>query len=270
MSPRRAVSVVASVVFLACSSHHASVAKSEGVAVAPPAPPPLPSTSASSSPVVVTPPSVTIEHEVLPPAEVERIAVKRDADASFVRPVKGKTFRIVFLPGLCSNAYAYLLAFPEAARSHGGVVAIDGDQPCGDPKSGFHSFTWSPTLQRARVEAALAAAEGEAPSDGFVLVGYSAGASIAQMMHQAWPERFPRLVLIAPPEDPDPKRLAKAHGVVSMSCRFDVPYRMKAATSALEKQGTPSIYLEMPGCTHGNVTEGERLFGEAFDWLLAR
>jgi hypothetical protein len=25
----------------------------------------------------------------------------------------------------------------------------------------------------------------------------------------------------------------------------------------------------MPGCTHGNIADGERVFGEAFDWLAA-
>jgi hypothetical protein len=23
----------------------------------------------------------------------------------------------------------------------------------------------------------------------------------------------------------------------------------------------------MPGCTHGNISDGERVFGEVFDWL---
>jgi hypothetical protein len=26
----------------------------------------------------------------------------------------------------------------------------------------------------------------------------------------------------------------------------------------------------MPGCTHGNIAEGERIFGAAFDWLDQR
>lgn len=205
----------------------------------------------------------------LPPVKVERSAVPRDVPASYVR-ARGDTARIVFLPGLCSNAYAYLLAFPETARAHGGIIAIDGDQPCGAPDSGFRMFTWSAPLQRARIEAALGALALKAPPDGLTLVGYSAGASIAQMIHARWPAEFPRLVLIAPPEDVYVEKLTKARGVVSMSCRLDVPYRMKAATKELTAKSVPSIYLEMPGCTHGGVTEGERIFGEAFDWLDAR
>ncbi len=210
---------------------------------------------------------VALEREALGPATVERADVPKDSPASFVRAPTGHAARILFLPGLCSNAYAYLLAFPETARAHGGVVAIDGDQPCGAPDSGFHSFTWSAPLQRARLDAALAAVGADAPPEGFTLVGYSAGASIAQMLHERWPERFPRLVLIAPPEDPTPTRMKKAEAVVAMSCSLDVPYRMKAARDGLTTIGVPAIYLEMPKCTHGNVTDGEHLFGEAFDFL---
>jgi pimeloyl-ACP methyl ester carboxylesterase len=225
------------------------------------------------SAVVLAPPAASdvVTREAREPATVERVDVPRDSPASFVRaPAHAgtpATARILFLPGLCSNAYAYLLAFPEAARAHGGIVAIDGDQPCGPPDSGFHTFTWSAPLQRARLDAALAAVAVTAPPDGFTLVGYSAGASIAQMLHERWPERFPRLVLIAPPEDPTPTRMKKAEAVVTMSCAMDVPYRMKAARDGLTALHVPSIYVEMPGCTHGNVTDGERLFGVAFDFL---
>lgn len=142
-----------------------------------------------------------VEISVPPPAIVKRALVPKDSEASFVRASAGSTTRVVFMPGLCSNAYAYVLAFPEAARAHGGVVAIDGDAPCGAPDSGFRSFTWSATLQKSRIDKALAATGMSAPPDGFTLVGYSSGASIAEMVHQGWPELFPRLVIIAPPED---------------------------------------------------------------------
>jgi pimeloyl-ACP methyl ester carboxylesterase len=219
--------------------------------------------SASSAPVAS---SAAPPPPPPPPATVERVEVAKDSPASVVRGAPGTTTHIVFMPGLCSNAYAYLLSFPEAARAHGGVVAIDGDKPCPGAK-GFHSFTWSPVLQRARIEAALAAASVPVPKEGLTLVGYSAGASIAELMHQRWPDLFPRLVLISPPGDPSPARLRGAHAVVSMSCSYDVPYRMKAAVTALERVKIPATYLEMPKCTHGNVADAEHVFGEAFAWL---
>lgn len=198
-----------------------------------------------------------------PPAVVERVDVHEDSRASFVR---GSHTHIAFMPGLCSNAYYYMLGFPEAARAHGGVVAIEGDTPC-EGAPGFHSFTWSPTLQKARIERAFAAANVPIPDEGITLVGYSAGASIAEMMHHAWPKLFPKLVLIAPPMAPKIERLKDAKAVVAMSCSLDVPYLMKAAAKSLAEVHVPATYMEMPKCTHGQLADGERVFGEAFAYL---
>jgi hypothetical protein len=42
---------------------------------------------------------------------------------------------------------------------------------------------------------------------------------------------------------------------------------MRDAARRIAAGGTPATYLEMPRCTHGNIADGERVFGEAFDWL---
>ena len=201
------------------------------------------------------------------PATVERLEVPNDAPAFVVRGAPGATLHTVFMPGRCSNAYAYLLSFPEAARAHGGIVAIEGDEPCGPPSSGFHTLSWNPTRQHARITAALAAAGVSPPEHGITLVGYSSGASVAELMHAEGPSRYPRLLLIAPPVDPQMSRLRDAQAVVTMACSLDVTSRMKVAAQRLRALDVPSEYVEMPGCTHGNVADGERLFGDAFEWL---
>jgi pimeloyl-ACP methyl ester carboxylesterase len=201
------------------------------------------------------------------PAVVESIAVPSDSKASFVRSREGKAPVTVFLPGVCSNANAYLQSFPEAARAHGGIVAIDGDTPCpGAP--GFHTFSWDPMKQHERIENALRAAGLERiPDEGITIVGYSQGATIAEKLAFAHPERYTRVVLIGAPTDPSVKSLAKARAVVTSACSFDVTFRMKSAAKKLEANGVPSLYVEMPGCTHGNVAEGERTFETAFRFL---
>jgi pimeloyl-ACP methyl ester carboxylesterase len=215
------------------------------------------------------------------PAAVERVDVPGDSPAYMVRGRPGAAPRIVFMPGVCSSAYAYLLTFPEAARAHGGIVAIDGDKPCpGVP--GFHSFSWDPARQHARLEAALAAAGARDPvngaaggdsverdAEGLTLVGYSAGADIGELMARRWPKRYARMVLIGAPSDPKPALVARAEGVVTMSCSRDVPGRMREGARRIAAAGVPATYLEMPGCTHGNIADGEHVFGEAFDWLTA-
>jgi pimeloyl-ACP methyl ester carboxylesterase len=146
------------------------------------------------------------------------------------------------------------------------VVAIEGDQPCGT--AGFRTFSWDAARQHARVEAALAAAGlSEITREGITLVGYSQGAALAEQMVQRWPGRYARIVLIGAPTDPSPRNLARARAVVTISCERDVPARMKQAATATSRAGVPATYFEMPGCTHGNVAEGERVFDATFDWL---
>lgn len=203
-----------------------------------------------------------------PPAVVERLLVPGDLVASIVRSKEGTPPVTVFMPGMCSNGNAYLQTFPEAARKQGGVVAIEGDQPCG--VEGFRTFSWDAGRQHARVEAALAAAGlTEIPREGITLVGYSQGAALAEQMVQRWPNRYARVVLIGAPTDPSPKSLTRARALVTMSCSLDVPGRMKQAAHAASRAGIPATYFEMPGCRHGNVAEAERVFDETFDWLRA-
>ena len=203
------------------------------------------------------------------PARVERIRVPGDVVASVVRSSGGAAPTTVFLPGLCSNANAYLQAFPEAARRQGGVVAVEGDQPCGNLE-GFWSFSWDATKLHARIEAATAAAGlTVVPREGLTLVGYSQGAALGEQLVQRWPGRYARVVLIGAPTDPSAARFAEARAIVTMSCSRDVPWKMKEATSRFVKAGIPSTYLEMPDCTHGNITDGDRTFDAAFDWLRA-
>jgi predicted esterase len=200
------------------------------------------------------------------PASVDRLPIPGDLIASVVRAADGSPPRTVFLPGMCSNANAYLQTFPEAARRHGGVIAVEGDQPCGT--GGFRSFSWDAARLHGRVSAALAAAGlSEIPAEGITLVGYSQGASLAEQMVQRWPHRYARVVLIGAPTDPSPKNLARSRALVTMSCDRDVPARMKQAAKSASRAGVPATYFEMPGCTHGNVTEGERIFDETFEWL---
>jgi pimeloyl-ACP methyl ester carboxylesterase len=260
MRPTILLAPLLACVLAACRAHDA--------APTPIAREPAQSVVASAPPVEAV---VVPEAEVPPakeaPAIVERVAVDKDAPASIVRGRDGKAPRMVFLPGVCSNAYAYLLSFPEAARAHGGIVAIDGDQPCGAAGSGFRSFSWDPVRQDARLRAALAATGVAEEPESLTLVGYSAGAGIGELMAQRWPKRYARVVLIGAPSDPSPARLSQAQGVVTMSCSRDVPGRMRDAARRITAAGVPAMYLEMPGCTHGNIADGERVFETAFDWL---
>jgi pimeloyl-ACP methyl ester carboxylesterase len=232
---------------------------------------PTPRISHVPVPVPVPDPKLAIPDPASPPppppptATVDSLPVPHDLPASLVRSLDGAPPTTVFLPGLCSNASAYLQSFPEAARRQGGVLAVDGDAPCAP---GFRSFSWDATKLHARIEAAtLAAGLTANPPGGLTLVGYSQGAALAEQLVQRWPTRYARIVLIGAPTDPSVTKLAEARAVVTMSCARDVPWKMKQATTRFVHAGIPSIYVEMPQCTHGNITEGEKTFDLAFAFL---
>lgn len=221
---------------------------------------------ASSAPS--TSASVAAAPAIVPgPAVVERFAVAGDRPASIVKSADGRPPRLVFLPGICSNGGAYLYGFAEAARAHGGAIAIDGDRPCGNLQD-FSSITSDPDHEEPRIFAALSAAGVANPqTQDVILVGYSLGATLIENLVKTRPERYPRVILIGSPRDPRLDRLQGTRAVVTMSCSQDIPGRMKGASKRLIADGIASMYLEMPGCTHGNIAEGDRIFSEAFSWL---
>lgn len=238
-----------------------------------PSPPPFVSIEKPAPPAAALP-SVSAAPEPPPPAQivpgpaiVERFAVPGDRDASIVKSADGRTPRLVFLPGICSNGGAYLYGFAEAARAHGGAIAIDGDQPCGNLKD-FSSTTSDPEHEEPRILAALGAAGVADPkTHDVILVGYSLGATLIENMVKKNPERYPYVILIGSPRDPRLDRLQGARAVVTMSCSWDIPGRMKGAAKRLTAAGIASTYFEMPGCTHGNLADGDRIFHDAFLWL---
>jgi pimeloyl-ACP methyl ester carboxylesterase len=211
------------------------------------------------------PPPAAATH--VEPATVDRLDVPGQSPAWVVRSRDGSPPRVVFLPGICSNAGAYLYGFTEAARTFGGALAIDGDRPCGGGGD-FHSITSDPTHEQPRIDRALAAAGWPDPEHAeVVLVGYSLGATLVENLVRQSPGRYPRVALIGSPRDPQLARLRGALAVATLSCSLDVPQRMKGAALLLERAGIAARYLEMPGCTHGNLADGDRVFADLFGWL---
>lgn len=211
-----------------------------------------------------------VEHAVQrpvepPPARVFSLAVPGDRPAMVVDGHEANAPKIVFLPGMCSNAAGYLGTFPEAARAAGGVLALDGDEPCPGVRN-FYTFSWDAEKQRRRIEAALARA-GTASDAPITLIGYSQGAVFAEKLAAKYPERFRKIVLIGAPTDPSARHFAASEAFVAMSCTLDVRARMKKAAQEVAASGVPATYVEMPGCAHGAVGDGEAKFAEVFAFL---
>jgi predicted esterase len=223
--------------------------------------PPLP---VVKMPVVQRPvvaPTKASVHELAVPADRPAMVV----DGAETASVDARAPKIVFLPGMCSNAAGYLWTFPEAARAAGGVLAIDGDEPCPGARN-FHTFSWDAEKQHRRIEAALARA-GTANDAPITLIGYSQGAVFAEKLAAKYPERFRKIVLIGAPLDPSASHFAASEAFVTMSCALDVRGRMKKAAQEVAARGVPATYVEMPGCSHGAIGDGEAKFAEVFAFL---
>jgi pimeloyl-ACP methyl ester carboxylesterase len=93
------------------------------------------------------------------------------------------------------------------------------------------------------------------------------GATLLENLVKKRPERYRHVVLIGSPKDPRKDRLEKATTVATMSCSLDVPHRMKAAATMLKNAQVRAAYFEMPGCTHGNLADGDAVFGKVFSWV---
>jgi pimeloyl-ACP methyl ester carboxylesterase len=202
-----------------------------------------------------------------PPVVVEEMSIPGDLPAFVLSGPGGSCPKMVFLHGMCSHGLGYVQAFQSTARDHGGVLAIQGDIPCGN--DGMRTFDKNVTKQEERIRKAFLAACGEQGGDmsDLVLMGYSQGAFMAERMAERHPERYSRLILIGAPTTPAVARLRYTRGAVMISGELDAKWKMKNGSDDLISAGIPSTYLEMPGAKHGQLLEGERIMRDAFDWL---
>ena len=100
-------------------------------------------------------------------------------------------------------------------------------------------------------------------------MGYSEGASRAEALAQRFPDRYSRVILIGAPVAPSALRLAKVRGAVMMAGERDAQEPMKAGARALVAASIPATFIGIPGASHGQMGDGERLMRQAFDWLWA-
>jgi predicted esterase len=207
-----------------------------------------------------------------PPVEAKIVPIPDDLPAFAVPGPRGTCPRMIFLHGMCGHGLGYIQAFQFTAHEHGGVVALQGDVPCGDGT--FRKYSPDPAKQDARVRAALAAVCGDSRADedaddGLTVIGYSQGAYLGERMAERFPSRYTRAVLLGAPTTPSGARLRDLGGAVMISGEHDARHRMKEGVTALSIAGVPAKYMEMPGAHHGQLLEGEKIMDEALDWLDA-
>ncbi len=211
-------------------------------------------------------------------APIWTLKVKGDRNVEVVfGPLDGSEV-IVYLHGVCGDPLAFG-SWAKAAGKHATLISMRGDEPC-EKRKGRFQWSYAFAALERRIDRAIAAAE-EARShlvdsvepapltrDGVVLMGYSQGAHRVEAMAHRFPARFSRVALMAPAREPDAAKLQDASRVLLVAGEKDAKKHIQAGRDALEKQGQPVKYLELPGAGHGEYgPEAQRVMAEGLDWL---
>ncbi len=200
-----------------------------------------------------------------------KIPVKRDVAALAVFATGESDQVLVYLPGHCGDPLAGVHAFPAEAAKRGTLLVVQGDQPCPDGRR-----KWSADLVgiQRRIDAAIAAAatvRGQ-PLDAksLTLLGYSQGALRAEQLVKRFPDRYPRVAIMASPRAPTIAHFPTAARTILAVGALDRQDLMKDGFDALSGAGVPALLLSFPDAGHGSYgPEGARVMDEAFAFLFA-
>jgi len=181
---------------------------------------------------------------------------------------------IVYLHGLCGDPLAFR-SWARAARRRATFISLRGDRICDDRPS-RRRWSWDmPRLDR-RLRKAIHTVDRFRGGpihldDGDVaLVGYSQGAHRVEHLAFRFPERYRRVIMIAPANEPNAGRLAKAERVLLMAGGWDAKKHIFEGFQSLQRRHATAKYLELPKARHGQYgPRASEVMTEAFRWLFA-
>ncbi len=200
------------------------------------------------------------------------VTVSGDKEVLLVHGAPGDRRALIYLHGKCGDVRAFG-SWASAASQHGTLVALLGDEPCkGSPRT---TFSRDLALLDRRITSALRAASearGEPLDDRSVtLLGYSGGASRAASLAIRYPDRYPRLVLIAAPSAPPAASLRSARAIVFIAGGRDRQEHLRKAADAMAQAGSPATFMLLPGAAHGEYgPDASRVMGEALAWAFTK
>jgi predicted esterase len=175
--------------------------------------------------------------------------------------------KLVFLHGMCGHGLGYAQSFQLTAAKHGTLIAPQADVPC-DNGPGAR---WSKDIAQldARITDAFHQLGHAEPVRDMVVIGYSQGATRAESLARAYPERYTRLVLMGGPYAAKAPGLGALRGAVAMAGDRDRLDLMKASARTLEAAGVPARFMLIPDAPHGSMgPRPEQTMDEMLVWLF--
>jgi pimeloyl-ACP methyl ester carboxylesterase len=172
---------------------------------------------------------------------------------------------------MCGNPEA-MDDWSPLASHYGTLVVLRADVPCGDRPGS--KWPQDVNVIQSRIDRAIeAVAErrgGVLDRDELVLIGYSQGAHRGERLAEAFPERYPYLILGGPPGTASPERLARARAVAILGGERENTEHMRAGVDALSGAGLRARFFLLPRVGHGAYgPEAPQVLGQVFAWLFA-
>lgn len=206
---------------------------------------------------------------VLPGVAVD-VPVPGDRSVRVVHGGANTNRALVYLHGMCGNPEA-MNDWSPLASHYGTLVVLRADVPCGDRPG----FKWPGDIGiiQQRIDRALDAVAaqrgGHLDREKLTLIGYSQGAHRGERLAEAYPDRYPLLILGGPPGTASPERLARTQAVAILGGELENTEHMQAGDEALRAAGLRSRFFLLPRVGHGGYgPEGVRVLGEVFAWLF--
>lgn len=221
--------------------------------------------SPSSSPSTSSAPSAPAPSSEAAPPPAEEVRIEEYApEGAFVLRGSRAEGRAVLFGGQCAQPQGYAEAIKLAAARRVQLVTLRGDKPCtGD----YWGWTFDLDALSGRIDRTFRALGLGEPRD-VLLIGYSQGASVAELLVAREPEKFTRAVLIAKPSRPEPWHFKKARAVATMAGTRDAQALMIRGSRTLAAAGVRARYFPLPGATHGEMGDDpEGTFEQVLAWL---
>ncbi|MFO0591978.1 MAG: hypothetical protein U0441_30810 [Polyangiaceae bacterium] len=198
------------------------------------------------------------------PAPAEIVVEEFPAEQGFVVRGGAGLGKAVLFGGICAQPQGYIDAIKIAASRRVQLVALRGDKPCSGE---FRGWKFDLDALSARIDRTFRGL-GLGEARDVLLIGYSQGASVAELLAAREPEKYTRVVLMAKPSKPDPWHFQKTVAVATMAGTKDAQDLMIKGSRALSAAGVRSRYFPLPGAAHGYMGDDpEGTFEKVFDWL---
>lgn len=176
--------------------------------------------------------------------------------------------RLVFLHGMCGHALGYAQSFQFAAAKRGRLIAPQADVVCGaGPEA-----KWSLDVKalHERIERTFLELGDSPPIDDICVIGYSQGATRAEALARAFPERYSRLISIGAPGVANPSGLTHLRAALMMAGARDRLDLMKEGAKRLARAKVRAEFRIIPEATHGSMgPHPEQTMEAALAWVYA-